>query len=469
LQALRSTLAFLAVAWLSPAAPVDATIALARKALLNEGVATAWKLTQQALAGDPASASAHELAGEVQFRRGDFTAAEREFRAASKLAPEFALAWWGLARIAEISSLHKTAAQYSERAYELNPKDPRIFRDWAMRLRGQQHVAALEKYASMPDSGRNEKDAENLRQHIQLDRAVNGRHLFTLATPYAKSEIPLVPLTSPETHMRVYGLDISINGTPLTLQLDTGASGVIIPRRPGERSSLEKLADATFGGFGDNLKSPRGYHGLAQRLRTGNIEFRNALINVSDQDSVGAAAGLIGSDVFADFLVTLDFAAQKLRLSPLAGYQPSDEEFHDRTISPGLQNFVSVFRFGHLLLLPTRVNESREVLFVLDTGSAKTLISYEMAEQASRLSRDDRTRIHGLNGQVSDVYQTGDLFLQFAGFRQKNLGMTAFNMWDQSRRLGTEVSGFLGLPLLNLFTLTIDYRDGLVNFDRAGQ
>jgi hypothetical protein len=68
---------------------------------------------------------------------------------------------------------------------------------------------------------------------------------------------------------------------------------------------------------------------------------------------------------------------------------------------------------------------------------------------------------------VADVYQTGDLFLQFAGFRQKNLGMTAFNMWEQSRRLGTEVSGFFGLPLLNLFTLTIDYRDGLVNFDRT--
>jgi hypothetical protein len=47
--------------------------------------------------------------------------------------------------------------------------------------------------------------------------------------------------------------------------------------------------------------------------------------------------------------------------------------------------------------------------------------------------------------------------------------MTAFKMWDQSRRLGTEVSGFLGLPLLNLFTLTIDYRDGLVHFDRSPQ
>ena len=44
--------------------------------------------------------------------------------------------------------------------------------------------------------------------------------------------------------------------------------------------------------------------------------------------------------------------------------------------------------------------------------------------------------------------------------------MTAFDMWDLSRRFGTEISGFLGLPLVDLFTLTIDYRDGLVNFDR---
>jgi hypothetical protein len=92
-----------------------------------------------------------------------------------------------------------------------------------------------------------------------------------------------------------------------------------------------------------------------------------------------------------------------------------------------------------------------------------------MAEQVSKINPDARTRINGINGQVADVYQTGDLYLQFAGFRQKNLGMTAFNMWDQSRRLGTELSGFFGLPLLNLFTLTIDYRDGLVNFDRPTQ
>src|SRR6266849_2913599 len=50
---------------------VEDTLALARKALMNEGVATAWKLSQKALAEAPTSAAAHELSGEVLFRRGE--------------------------------------------------------------------------------------------------------------------------------------------------------------------------------------------------------------------------------------------------------------------------------------------------------------------------------------------------------------------------------------------------------------
>jgi hypothetical protein len=46
--------------------------------------------------------------------------------------------------------------------------------------------------------------------------------------------------------------------------------------------------------------------------------------------------------------------------------------------------------------------------------------------------------------------------------------MTSFDMWPQSRGIGTEISGFLGLPVLSLFTITIDYRDGVVKFDYKG-
>ena len=52
--------------------PVENTLTVGRKALLNEGVATAWKLSQKALADAPDSAAAHKFAGEVLFRRGDF-------------------------------------------------------------------------------------------------------------------------------------------------------------------------------------------------------------------------------------------------------------------------------------------------------------------------------------------------------------------------------------------------------------
>ena len=461
---LRSLLTIAALAVCAWAASPQATLDLGRRALLNEGVATAWRLSQQALVEAPSSAAAHEFSGEVLFRRGDFAAAEAQFRTALKLDPSCALAWWGLARVSEISSLHKTSAQYYARAYELNPKEPAIFRDWAMRLSGREHIQALERYAAMADPNRQPSDLEDLRRHIALDRALNGRRL-SLATSYHATDIALLAMNSEATHMRTYGVEVTINDQPLRLILDTGASGILIPRRAGDRAGLTRLAEATFGGFGDN-KTASGYHALAARLRVGAVEFHDALINVSNQESVGDADGLIGTDVFSQFLITLDFSTRNLHLDLFAGYQPGQEELHDRVLPADPRTSVPVFRFGHLLLIPTRVNDSREGLFVIDTGSAKTLISYEMAGQAGRLSRDDRTKMNGINGQVADIYQTGEVLLQFAGFRQKNLGITSFNMWDQSRRIGTEISGFLGLPVLNLFTLTINYRDGLLTFER---
>jgi len=163
--------------------------------------------------------------------------------------------------------------------------------------------------------------------------------------------------------------------------------------------------------------------------------------------------------------MTLDFTGGKLRLEPLPDYRPEDEEPQDATVPPAMRNAVRMFQFGHMLLVPARVNDSREVHFLLDTGAFRSLISYDMAAEVGKISRDDKMQMKGINGRVADVYQTGNLTLQFAGFRQKSVGMTAFDLWDQSRGIGTEVSGLFGLPLLNLFTLTLDYRDGLVNFD----
>src|SRR5580700_12257307 len=120
------------------AGPLDDTLATGRKALANDGVATAWRLAQKALSDAPESAAAHEFAGEVLFRRGEFAEADAEFKAALEWDPRSALAWWGLGRVAECTSMNKTAVEDFRRAYQLDPKDPRILGTWILRLSGQE-------------------------------------------------------------------------------------------------------------------------------------------------------------------------------------------------------------------------------------------------------------------------------------------------------------------------------------------
>ncbi len=442
------------------AGPLEDTLATGRKALEHDGVATAWKLAQKALGDAPDSAAAHEFAGEVLFRRGQFPQADAEFKNAVGLDPRFALAWWGLGRVAACASMNKTAVEDFHRAYELNPKDSRILAAWIPRLQGRERAAALEAYAAMVGDS---TESNELRQRMELAKALDGREVTVLASPYHAAEIPLRGFEN-ATHTRTYGLEVLVNGTPVKLVLDTGAAGIVLSRPAAERAGMARIADGTLRGIGDNAKGTDGYRALAEHFRIGDVEYRNALISVAGQNMEGIEDGLIGSNVFSEFLITLDFVGGKLRLDPLPGYRPGDE-LQDRVESPEMRDAARVYRFGHILLLPVRAN-SHEGLFVVDTGAASTMMSYDLAAEASNLNRDDRTTVRGLSGKVGDVYKTGNLVLEFAGFAQKNLGATAIDTWEMSHRMGTEISGFLGLPVLDLFTLTIDYRDGLVKFER---
>ena len=117
-------------------------------------------------------AAAHEFAGEVLFRRGQFTQADAEFKNAVELEPRLALAWWGLGRVAECASMNKTAVEDFRRAYELNPKDPRILSAWIPQLRGQERAKALQTYLAAMGAT---PETEDLRQRMELAKALDGR------------------------------------------------------------------------------------------------------------------------------------------------------------------------------------------------------------------------------------------------------------------------------------------------------
>ncbi len=213
-----------------------------------------------------------------------------------------------------------------------------------------------------------------------------------------------------------------------------------------------------------------------ESIRIGGMEFRNCPVTIlEDRDKLGID-GLIGTDFFSKFLVTLDFPDHKVKLSPLpkrpgdsdeAAAQEDDDAapvFHDRYVAPEMKDWTMIWRDGHDLVLPVSIGGARDKLFIVDTGSSLMSISPAAAREVTKVHGDFDTHVLGLSGEVNHVYQTQQFLVTFSHVRLHVDSMTAMDTKNISEDEGFEVSGFLGAPVLNRLTLQIDYRDNLVNF-----
>jgi hypothetical protein len=133
-----------------------------------------------------------------------------------------------------------------------------------------------------------------------------------------------------------------------------------------------------------------------------------------------------------------------------------------------MQSYTKVFMAGRDLLIPTRVGNSPPKLFLIDTGAMTNSISPQAAREVTKVRGDSDMHVRGISGAVKDVYSADKAVLQFSHYRQENQDMTSFDLSRISRSDGMEVSGILGFTTLRLFTLKIDYRDGLVDFVYTG-
>jgi clan AA aspartic protease (TIGR02281 family) len=307
-------------------------------------------------------------------------------------------------------------------------------------------------------------------------------------------------------HVAGYGLLVKINDRNQRLLLDTGASGIVINRKAAEKAGLKRISSMQFHGIGDNGQRD-AYLAQVDQLRVGDLEFKDCIVTVSEKSMGLDEDGLIGADVFSSYIVDIDLPGDAFRLSPLpkrpedattapatlASEPPSDSgdqpeeagqaekpsektgaENHattpvpripkDRYVAPDMTNWARIYRIGHDLLMPTHVNDSKAMLFILDTGASLNMISTRAAATVSKVRTEDNLRIKGLSGEVNKVYTTDMAALQFANIRQPNQYMATIDMSQISKSLGIEVSGFIGFPIFRQVEMKIDYRDGLVRF-----
>ncbi len=422
----------------------------------------AYAAAEAAQKAVPGTAPAETVLGMAAYRRGELADAEQHFRRALQLDPNYPGALMGLAKILENFSKFKTARGMYQAAYRAAPNDPDcILAGLANQQEGAEHIATLERVLAVYDP--QTREARNLRAHIASDRAAGNRKLRQLASPYRRYDLKLLDLLNGPTTKRGVGLSVEINQKKFKLFLDTGASGISISPKAAKKAGLEGLGEETkeVRGVGDK---PAGdsYSLLAEEVRIGNLKFADVPIEAFSGVSVAGDDGLIGADVFRDFLVGIDFVHYRISLDPFAERPPDHLGDAPDAPAPG---FTRAVRLDNLLSLPTSVNGGNRHLFVIDSGSGQSLIDTNAARETTKTYGDDRTQLRGIQGAVKKVSRADNATLVFAGFRQENSDLIAFDMTKIGDSVGVGLAGVLGMPILGQMKLTVDYREGTVRFD----
>jgi predicted aspartyl protease len=269
--------------------------------------------------------------------------------------------------------------------------------------------------------------------------------------------------------IRGFALPVSFNGgKTMRLMMDSGAGGILLNERAARAAGLPKIADLKFSGLGDE-GDRTGYTALAANVTIGDVSFNNCPIGVSDKKFLADEDGLIGTDIFSMFLVTIDIQKMVLKLDPLPKHKTTapDPNWQDREAAPEFSSYTPFWRVGHTILLSTRVSGARPVLFVIDTGSSSSLIDPKYARQFTGVRSEDLVNVKGVSGKVKKVESAGQLTFEFGHYRQPVPGMLAIPLAAVSRD-SPQITGIFGITTLASFRLQINYRDGLINLEYTG-
>ncbi len=254
---------------------------------------------------------------EVWFRQGKIQEAEKEWVGIINSGYPEARAYLGLARIRDAIAMYKTAKALIDKAHDLDPKDSDIQEAWVGTLSRAERI----KYLEDSLAGENNWDAEEhegAKDYLAYmkERANQHKESCRLVSKVTATETPLVRLLIDPSHLHGYGLSVALNGHKSKLLLDTGASGILISRSIAEHAGISKISQTKVWGVGDKGRR-NAYFGVADSIKVGELEFQDCPVEVIEQRSVVDDDGLIGADVFEDFLVEIDFPNEKLKLSQL--------------------------------------------------------------------------------------------------------------------------------------------------------
>lgn len=461
---------------------------LVRTMLEQQKLAEALDLTLESLAAQPNNPVLLDALGATRFRRGEVAEAVTAFNQSMQLDPCNASTYFDEYIYFRLVGKNATAQHQLDTAHKLMPDDPVISLVWrrthAPPMTDAEVIDFFKKEVATRSLTPDYADAVNAA--IKRLEAHN-RGDCRIVSPQPQTTIPLEILTHEVLNLadEPDGVVLSalLNGKKKRLQVYTDAGGLVLSRSAALAAGL--IPEAEIVNQLDKDGATRSFVTHVGSIRLGNLEFRNCMVEVLEKPpgSFGFLSdvdGAIGTEVFSDFLVTLDIPGGELRLSPLPqrpGDSPAPAASLDTTatssnrqtiadaardpyIAPEMKNWTPFYRDGHDIFVPAAVDKAPIKLFLIDLSARSNAISQDLARDVSYLAgnfREGTPPMNGANQQARDVSVT------FAGVKQITHYMKAFDAEPLSPDIGVTISGYIGFPMLKELVTTIDYRDNLIH------
>ncbi|MGB3561436.1 MAG: aspartyl protease family protein [Thermoanaerobaculia bacterium] len=423
---------------------------------------------EKALEEAPNQALAHVAMGDVYFEEGNFPAAGPEYVKARELDPKVARAYVGLGRIFETERRLKTARAHFEQAYLLDPQDPAVLLAMAESAPTNRVAASFWRRYAKAATYESKGARKQLERRADLLEFLGDRGSCRPRDVRAHTTVRLAPVRRPGSTTTRHALPVAINGAkPGDLMLDTGGNGFLVPESYADKAGLQRIDFEEYGSgaVGGLRVIPLA---LARTIAVGEVILEDCLVGISPDPQPEHDYGTVGTEVFSrDFIVTLDLPRSMFELAVHPQRPAPDEPVYgyNRDVTKESDGFTPIRVLDSKILIPTLVNGEVGTYFLLDSGASRSFISLRLAVGLGELV-DAPVRIIGFAGEVSDPKQIADVRLQFAGAVQDHDHMLVLDLRHLRWGLGHDIGGILGVPSLNLFKLTIDYRNGLIKVAR---
>ena len=421
--------------------------------LLHEGkIAQAATQAKASLDANPQSAPALTAMAEVELRQGEPWLAMETLDKATAADHCYARTHLIRSRALRIDSMYASERKELQSAYDIDPTDPDIQNEWSRVDSPAQEIEGTDQaLATQKDIDAATRQKAEATVHAMMPLLFETSQTCQVLPDLPSATLPMQATFADPKHIDGYRLEADFAQGKAKLIVDSAASGLFISKA---------LADLS--GFKQGPNDPPGTAHV-DSFRVGPLEFRNCLVGVTDGPIAGKADGFIGTDIFAPWLITLDYRNAKLILSPLppqAGDLPGD-----RTIPPELADFTPVYHRRQYLLVPLTFGNKSRKLFILATGMRFSAMTSPVAHSLSKMTVNFTNTEQTANGGKAQFYR--EVFdMQLGSLPQLHQGhILELDPTIIDRNAGFEIAGMLGLDVLQPLKLQLDYRDGLVKFE----